>query len=76
MENIKLADKVITVAAKADEPFLFPCVFDLPMDTCNNNTGVNFELFDAIMSALGMKYKMIRAEENDTGYRDKNGMSL
>lgn len=70
-----MEQRTIIAGAKIDEPFMFPCVFDKTMDKCPDGPGVNYDLFDSVMQALGLEYKLVQAEDNDSGYRDRNGKS-
>src|SRR5689334_20648203 len=62
----------IVAVTRAEPPFTYPCVFVNP-EAPDCEGGINFEIFRALMSGLGIKYRLIQAELGATGYMDANG---
>ena len=67
----EMLNKTVVAAVTIQEPFQYPCVLT-NVYTCNR-LGINFDIFKALMSFIGLNFSIVPAESDSTGFQDANG---
>lgn len=67
-------ENVIRAAIRIDPPYANECILkDFSSCAKFGGPGINYEIFEAVMRNLGLKFKILPNADGDTGRPDANG---